>query len=338
MNSKIGEKRSWLGRKALIATGLSITAALGLIVPGTTVAADYPTRQVLLINPFSAGGSLDIVGRLLAQKLQEMWGQPVIVENRPGGSTSIGINTVAKAKPDGYTLGLATNTFAMNATRFENLPYDSRKDIAPVSILTETPFFLVARSDAPAKTFEEFLEWAKKTPEGLNYGSIGVATSPHIGGEMLRMATGLDFTHVPYQGTPPALQGLIGGSTAVMFANVPDVVPHLKSKTLIAYAITEPRRSPSFPDVPTTEELGYPQINLVSWYAMIAPGGTPKEIIDKVSADVAKVLAMPDVRERLGQLELRPTGSSPEELQTLLSSEFDRYEKIVNDIGLEKVK
>src|SRR5690606_23776269 len=151
------------------------------------------------------------------------------------------------------TLGLATNTFAMNNSRFESLPYDSRKDLAPISILTETPFFLVARADAPAKTFQEFLEWAKKTPGGLNYGSIGMATSPHIGGEILKQATGLNLTHVPYQGTPPALQGLIGGSTSVMFANVPDVVPHLKEKTLIAYAITEPRRSPTFPDVPTTE-------------------------------------------------------------------------------------
>lgn len=338
MNSTRGKRRGWLGRSAAIATSLSMTIALGVGISTPALADDYPSRQVLIVNPFSAGGSLDIVGRLIAQKLQEMWGQPVIVENRPGGSTSIGINSVAKSKPDGYTLGLATNTFAMNASRFEKLPYDSRKDIAPVAILTETPFFLVARADAPAKTFQEFLEWAKKTPEGLNYGSIGVATSPHIGGEMLRMATGLDFTHVPYQGTPPALQGLLGGSTAVMFANVPDVVPHLNSKKLIAYAITEPRRSPTFPEVPTTEELGYPQINLVSWYAMIAPGSTQKDIIDKVSADVAKVLAMPDVRERLQQLELRPNGSSPEALQTLLDSEFDRYAKIVKDIGLEKVK
>ena len=338
MNFTCGKRRNWLGRSASMAATftMSITLCMGLSSPAH--ADNYPSRQVLLINPFSAGGSLDIVGRLLAQKLQEMWGQPVIVENRPGGSTSIGINTVAKAKPDGYTLGLATNTFAMNASRFEKLPYDSKKDIAPVSILTETPFFLVARADAPAKTFKEFLDWAKKTPGGLNYGSIGVATSPHIGGEMLRMATGLELTHVPYQGTPPALQGLIGGSTAVMFANVPDVVPHLKSNTLIAYAITEPRRSPTFPEVPTTAEVGFPQINLVSWYALIAPGGTPTDIIQKVSADVAKVLAMPDVQERLKQLELRPRGSTPAELKALLDSEFDRYAKIVEDIGLEKVK
>lgn len=297
----------------------------------------YPLRPVRIINPFAAGGSLDILARIIAQKLQEIWGQSVIVDNRPGASTVIGINAVAQAEPDGYTLGLATNTFAMNAARMKNLPYDSRKDIVPVSILTETPFMLVVRADFPAKTLEELIDAARKTSGGLSYASIGNGTSPHIATEIFKRAANIDLTHVPYKGAAPALQDLLGGSVAFMFANVPDVVPYLDAGTLRALVNTSDVRSTQFPNVPTTREAGYPQIDIKSWYAMIAPKGTPPAIVEIVSASAARVLALPAVRQQLAKLELTPIGSSPEQLRGLLNAEFARFEKIVAEIGAEKL-
>lgn len=332
----------WKYRPLLRALGgvlaVSILGISGLAQAQSSDAGNYPSQTVRIMNPFSAGGSLDTLGRIIAQKLTDKWGHAVVVENRPGASTVIGINAVAQAAPDGYTLGLASNTFAMNASRFLNLPYDSRKDLAPVATLTETPFMLVARSDFPAKSVKEFIAAAKNKPGGFNYGSIGEATSPHIAGEMLKQAAGIEMTHVPYKGTAPALQDLLGGSISIMFANVPDVVPHLQSGRLIALATTDSVRSKQFPDVPTMGEAGYPQIDIQSWYVMIAPGKTPKAIIDKVSKDVAEVLAMPDVRDRLEKLELKPVPGSPEDLGRMLDSEFKRYAKLIDDIGLERVK
>lgn len=299
--------------------------------------ASYPSKTVRLVVPFSAGGSMDTLGRITAQKLTEKWGQPVVVENRPGASTTIGINAVASGAPDGYTLGLASNTFAMNASRFLSLPYDSKRDIAPVSNLTETPFMLVVRSDFPAKNIAQLVALAKGRKD-LSYGSIGEATSPHIAGEMLKKAAGIEMTHVPYPGAAPALQGLLGGSIAMMFANVPDVVAHLQSGRLVALATTDGVRSKGFPDVPTTREAGYPQIDIKSWYALVAPGKTPPELVARIAADFATVLALPDVRDRLAKLELTPVASSPNELARMLDGEFARYEKLIDDIGLERVK
>ncbi|WP_441251921.1 Bug family tripartite tricarboxylate transporter substrate binding protein [Tardiphaga sp. 71_E8_N1_1] len=297
-------------------------------------ASDYPNQSVRIINPFTAGGSLDTTGRLLANQLQEKWGKPVIVESRPGASTTIGIAAVANSAPNGYTLGLATNLFAMSAVRMKKLPYDAKKDIAAISLLVETPFMLVVRAGSEATTLDKLVELARRSPGQLNYASIGNGSSPHIAGELFKRAANIDLVHVPYKGAAPALQELLGGTTTMMFANVPDVVPYLEAGTLVAMATTDKVRSKHFPNVPTMAELGYPQIDIKSWYALVAQGATPPELIEQISRDAREAIKNPNVADKLEKLELNPVASTSAELKALILSEISRYQKLVDELGL----
>ncbi|MDS1140581.1 tripartite tricarboxylate transporter substrate binding protein [Pusillimonas sp. SM2304] len=310
-------------------------AALLLAAPLVAGAADkYPAQPVKIIVPFPAGGQgIDLVARTLAQRMQASAGEAVIVDNRPGGGTVIGTSAAAKAPADGYTLLMMANSFTVNPSLQSNLPYDSRKDFTPVSLLTITPHVLVARQDLPANKLSELLELAKKNPGTVTYASIGNGTSPHLAGEMLKKLTGADLVHVPHKGTPLALTSLMGGHVDVLFGNLPDVLPYVNDGKLKALAISAPKRHASLPDVPTMEEQGLAEFESNSWYGMLAPANVPDSTIQQLNELVVSILQEKEVRESFDARGLEVIASTPAEFGDWLRKEMDKYAQIIKESG-----
>jgi tripartite-type tricarboxylate transporter receptor subunit TctC len=316
---------------------ISAIAALVLSLAATSLAQaqTYPTKTVRIIVGLAPGGTTDVFTRTLAQRLTEAWGQTVIVENRPGASGMIGAEAVAKAAPDGYTLLVSPQTsLAVAPALYGKAPYDTAKDFAPVSLLGSTPLVMIVHPSFPAKSFAEFVALAKKgTP--LTYGSGGVGSSPHMTGELISAALGVKMNHVPYKGENPAIADTIGGQIPIMFGNLPVALPHVRSGRVVALATTTAQRSPLAPEIPTMSEGGIKDFEMATWYGMLAPAGTPPELVQKIQRDSARVLSDAQTRERLTQMGVDLILNTPEEFRTYLNAEIARYTKIIKSAGLK---
>jgi len=311
----------------------AVVAAVVVAVPGV-MAQTYPTKPVKLVVPFPPGGSLDITGRLLAQKLTEAWGQPVVVENKPGAGGNIGADLVAKSAPDGYTILLgALSTHAVNPSLYAKMPYDAAKDFAPITLIAITPNVLVVNAASPVNNVREFIAYAKANPGKLSFGSGSSGSAGHLAGELFKVETGTDAVHVPFKGGAPATQALLAGDTQFMFDNLANAMAQVKAGKLKALAVTTAKRSPLVPDLPTMAEAGLPGFDISTWYGLFAPAGTPSAIVAKWNADVTKILNAPDTRARLIADGAEPAPNTPEQFAQMIASELTKYARIVKISG-----
>ena len=294
----------------------------------------YPTKPIRLVVPFPAGGATDIFAREVAKHLTEAWGQSVVVDNRPGAGGNIGSELVAKAPPDGYTLEMGTvGTHAINASLYSTLPYDHVKDFVPVILVAGVPNVLEVNPAVPVNSVQELIAYAKANPGKLNFASSGSGTSIHLSGELFKVMAGVQMTHVPYKGSAPALQDLIGGQVQLMFDNLPPSLPQIKAGKLRALAVTSAARAPALPDTPTVAEAGLPGFEASSWFGVLAPAGTPPEIVNKLNAEIAKWLASPGAKEKLANVGANIAGGTPEDFARHIQAETAKWAKVVKESG-----
>ena len=295
----------------------------------------FPNRPVKIIVPFTAGSATDILARTIGQKLSEMWGQPVIVENRAGAGGTIGAGIVAKSPPDGYTLMVHSSAHAVNASMYPVLPYDTVKDFVELATLGGQPNVLVVSPSAGFKTTADLVAAAKKTPGALNYGSAGVGSGTHINAEKFKIVAGIDAVHIPYKGTPEAITDTMTGRVTYFFSPISAALPNIREGKLVALGVSTAKRSSALPNVPTIAEGGLPGFDYNLWVGLWAPAGTPQDIVDKINADVAKVLATPDVRERLAALGAEPMVMTPAEFRKFMRDEMDDSAKVVKAANIK---
>jgi tripartite-type tricarboxylate transporter receptor subunit TctC len=318
------------------------TRALGyLIAPVFALAAipaahadNYPSKPIKMIVPFPAGGTTDVMARVISQELTRSWGQQVVVENKPGAGGNIGSDAVAKSPPDGYTLLMGTvGTHGINVSLYKNMPFDPVKDFEPITLVTAVPNILVVHPSLPVKSVKELINHAKSNPGKLNFASSGNGTSIHLAAELFKTMTGVQMAHVPYKGSAPALTDLIGGQVQLMFDNMPSALPHVKAGKLKAVAVTSSKRSPALPDVPTIAESGVPKFEATAWFGALAPRGTPKEIVTKLNKEMARILQTSEVKERLLAQGAEPIGNSPEQFAAHIKAEIAKWERVVKESG-----
>jgi tripartite-type tricarboxylate transporter receptor subunit TctC len=325
-------RRAFLARAADVAAALVLAAAT-LVVPPASAQA-YPTKPVRMVVPFPPGGSLDIAGRLIAQKLSEAWGQSVVVENKPGAGGNIGADFVAKSPADGYTILLgALSTHAVNPSLYKTMPYDAAKDFAPITLIAVTPNVLVVNASSPVNNVKEFIAYAKANPGKLSFGSGSNGSAGHLAGELFKVETGTDAVHIPFKGGAPATQALLAGDTQFMFDNLANAMAQVKAGKLKALAVTTAKRSPLVPDLPTMAEAGLPGFDISTWYGFFAPAGTPPAIVAKWNADVTKILNSPDVRAKIVADGAEPSPNTPEQFAQMIAAELAKYAKIVKASG-----
>ena len=294
--------------------------------------AQYPNKLIKIVVPYPPGGSTDVVARLIGQKLQESWKQPVVVENRAGASGMIGTDLVAKSAPDGYTLLLAASgPQAVNISLFPKIPYDPVKDFVPITLVVTLPLLMVAPASLPANNAREFIAWVRANKDKANYCSIGPGTPSHLAGELFKSMTGADVAHIPYKGSGPALIDTMGGVCSVLFDSALSSGPHVRSGKLKVLATGSKSRLNSWPDVPTLSESGLPGYDAYSWGALLAPAGTPKDIVVKLQAEVSKILALPDIKQKLEAQGANAEGGSSEQLTTLIQTEIVKWSKVIKD-------
>jgi tripartite-type tricarboxylate transporter receptor subunit TctC len=314
-----------------------VPALLALVAAAIALPAGaqaYPTRPVKLVVPFPPGGSLDITGRLIAQRLSEMWGQSVVVENKPGAGGNIGADFVAKSPPDGYTILLgALSTHAVNPNLYAKMPYDAVKDFAPITLIATTPNVLVVNAATPVNNVREFIAWTKANPGKLAFGSGSNGSAGHLAGELYKVDTGTDAVHIPFKGGAPATQALLAGDTQFMFDNLANAMAQVKAGKLKALAVTTAERSKLVPELPTMAEAGLPGFDISTWYGLFAPAGTPPLIIARWNADVTKILTTPDVRAKLMADGAEPAPDTPEQFTQMIARELAKYARIIKASG-----
>ena len=316
-----------LRRHALTFLAGTLAMTLGL----SAQAQNYPNKPIRLVVTFPSGGAPDILARLFSEKAQ--LGQPVVVDNKPGAGGNIGADFVAKSAGDGYTLVLGTvGTHSINGSLYEKMPYDMVKNFSPVSLIASAPNLLVVNNSLPVKNVAEFVSYLKANPDKLSFGSPGVGTSVHVSGELFKSMTGTKMTHVPYKGRQFAIPDLVGGSIQLMFDNMPSALPMAREGKIRALAVTTAKRSSAAPDIPTVAET-LPGFEATTWFAMFAPAGTPKPVVDRLNAEVLRVFRLPEVAERLKTLGLEAVLSSPEELSAYQASEITKWTKVVKESG-----
>jgi tripartite-type tricarboxylate transporter receptor subunit TctC len=310
---------------------------LALMLPtGDASAQTYPNRPIRWIVTYPPGGPTDVVARAIGAKLTEAWGQQIVIDNRAGAAGIIGTDLAAKAVPDGYTLLFGTSAgLTINPALSNKLPYDAVKDFAPVSLLVLNPQILVLNNAIPANTVKELIAYAKARPGQLNYASVGQGSPNHLGMELLKALAGIDLVHVPYKGTGPAITDLLGGQVQLMFNSMPSVLPLVKSGKLKGLAVGSAQRSPAIPDIPTVAEAGVPGFENVTWYGMFAPARTPHDIILKLNQQVVKILAAPEMVQRLASQGAEPRSSTPEELVKFMRVESARWKKVIQAAGIK---
>ncbi|HYC36772.1 MAG TPA: tripartite tricarboxylate transporter substrate binding protein [Usitatibacter sp.] len=318
-------KRSWI---RILAAGV-----LGL-VPAIAAAQSFPSKPVKIIVPFAAGGTTDVVARLLGQKLGDAWGQPVVVENKTGAGGNIGADTVAKSPPDGYTLLMTSGSIVTaNQYIYKNLSYNPAKDLIPITNVATNPLLITVHPSFPAKDLKEFIAYAKANPKKVNFGSAGVGTQTHLGAENFAHAAGIEMTHVPYKGESAALTDLIAGVIHLVTPNLGGAIQHIQSGKIRLLGVTSKERVAQFPDAPAVAEV-IPGFENAGWFGLVAPVGTPREVVDKVYRDTAKILQTEDFKARLAQIGMFPVGNSPADFGKAIREESSRWEKVVKDRGL----
>lgn len=315
-----------------IVAAIAIALAFGM---GAAAQTNYPDRAVKIEVGYAAGGPLDVVARLLGDKLSQMWGKPVVVENVSGASGNIAMDRVAKAAPDGYTLVLASNVnLAVNPKLYKSMPFDPLKDLVPVTQVAYSPNILVVPNNLPVKTVQELVAYAKANPGKISYASAGVGTTQHLAGELFKTIAQIDIQHVPYRGATPAITDLLGGRVSMFFGPPSSLLGLVKEGKVRALAVTSAQRFPAAPDLPTMIEAGYPGFVSVLSVGWMAPAGTPNDVIDKIYKDTKKVLAAPDVRERLQKIGTEPMGTSPAEFSADVAREVPQWGKVIEAAGL----
>ena len=306
-------------------------ASLLLLVTAAAVAQAYPTRPIRLVVPFAPGGGNDIVGRILAEALTPVLGQTVIVENRAGAGSVLGVDLAAKATPDGYTMLMANIALAFNAALYKKLPYDALRDFAPITLLAEQPNILVVHPSLAAQTLKEFITLARSQPGKLTYGSAGLGSGTHLAMELLLLAHKLELVHVPYKGTGPALVAVLGNETSALLSTFASALPHVKAGRLRTLGVTSTRRSPALPEAPTLSEAGMPGYEYATWYGLVVPARTPRAAIEKLHATTVFVLNSAELKQRYASQGMEPTPSAPGALSDKLKSEIQKWGKVVRD-------
>jgi tripartite-type tricarboxylate transporter receptor subunit TctC len=311
-----------------------ILLALTAVTAAAQGAASYPNKPIKIIVPFPPGGATDILARAIGAELQKTFNQSVIVENKPGGGGNLGADAVAKSAPDGYTLVMGTvGTHAINMSLYSKMPYDAVKDFEPVVLVAGVPNLLVVHPSVAAKNVKELTALAKAMPGKLNVASSGNGTSIHMAAELYKVMAGVDILHVPYKGSSPAVTDLLGGQVQLMFDNMPSALPHAKAGKLRALAVTSMKRSAAFPDVPTMDEEGLKGFDATSWFGLLAPAGTPKDITAKLNKAAVAALATAEMKERLAANGADPVGNSPAEFAAFIKAENEKWAKIVKASG-----
>lgn len=313
-----------------------IIALLAAGLPHLAAAQAYPVKAVRIVAPFAAGSTIDIFGRLIAPKLHEALGQPVIVENRPGAGGMIGLDSVAKSAPDGHTLVIgALGPLAMNPALYPKTPFDPVRDFAAISLLATGPVVIAVHPSIPARNIKELVALAKKQPGQLNFGSPGVGSSPHLTGELFKLITKTDIVHVPYKGNAEAITDLIGGQLSIVFTGVPPVVPLAKAGKVRLLATTGKQRMVNLPDVPTISEAGVQGADVLIWYGVVAPAATPKDVIARLNREIVKIMGAPDMRDKFLQQGVDPAASTPEEFAQMIRDEVARWSKVIRGAGIK---
>jgi tripartite-type tricarboxylate transporter receptor subunit TctC len=312
----------------------ALIGVVALVLPHLGFAQAWkPTAPVRFIVPIQ-GGTVDILARLAAARLQELWGQPVVVEAKPGGGGNIGTELVAKSAPDGHTILVAfTAPITVNPTLFDKMPYDVQKDLAPITLAVTTPQFLTVHPSVPASTTAEFIAYAKKNPGKLSYASVSIGSASHLTMEMLKSAAGIDLTHIPYKGSAPAVTDLLGGQVQAAMLVPGNVLPHLKTGKLKVIATTGRKRFSGTPEIPTLIEAGFADFEAVAWIGFMAPGGTPRSVIDTYHAELVRILAAADVKQRLHDIQFEIVASTPEQFAEYIRWETPRWAKVIRETG-----
>ena len=320
-------------------TGLKTLAAAALLASGMGSAlaqGAFPDKPLTMIVPFSAGGTTDILARIVGQALGQELGQSIIIENKPGAGGNIGAQQAARSKADGYTLFMGTvGTHAINQTLYKKLPYDPVKDFAPLSRVATVPNLLVAHPSRPYKTVQELIDFAKKNPGEVTYGSPGSGASPHVSGALFQSMTGAEITHIPYKGSAPAVSDLLGNQIAIMFDNMPSAIQHVRSGKLRPIAVTTAKRSPELPDVPTIAEAGVPGYEATSWFGLWAPAATPAPVLEKLHSSLAKVLKDPVVVKKIADQGGDVVIDTPAQFEAFIKTEAAKWGKVVKESGAE---
>ena len=319
---------------AKIAQALAGAMLAGLVATSSQ-AQDYPARPIRLIVPFGAGGGTDNLARIIEPHISKALGQQLVIENKPGAGSLIGTDLVAKAEPNGYTLLMVDTSFTVNPTLQKSLPYDTLKNFAPVSLLATAPVILVAHPKANVGTIQELVAAAKARPGALNYASGGNGASTHLGGELLKLVAGIDVVHIPYKGTGPAMNDLIGGHVDVMFSGISSARPHIDAGKLRALAVTGDKRSPAVPDVPTFQEVGLGGVTASTYWGVLAPASTPKPIVEKLNAAFAAAMRDPDIVARIAQLGYLPIGGGPADYAANIKSEIAKWGDVIRKAGIK---
>ena len=314
----------------------AVAATMLLTVASLSHAQNYPSKPVRIVVPFPAGGVADIMARTVGQKLSEQLKQPFIVENRAGASAIIGSEYVARAAPDGYTLLLANlPVMSINSLAYTGLPYDPRKDFAPISMIADQPYIIAVSTSVPAKNLAEFVALARSKPGELTHGSA--SSSTHLASELFKLRAGIKMLHVPYKGSAPAINDLIGGQITMLIDPVITLLPHVRSGKLRALAVTSAKRSPVAPEIPSYAEYGLTDLDMTSWQGLVAPAGTPKEILDKLHGEIVKATQTQDVKDKFSAAGVVPVGSSPAEFAAFTQKEFDRWSQVAKAVRFERV-
>ncbi len=309
-------------------------AAISTAASAQDPAAQYPNRPIRIIVPFAPGGGLDISTRLIAQKLTEKWGQNIVVDSRPGAATIVGTEIAAKAAPDGYTLLMITTTFAINPGLYPKLPYDPGKDFTPVTQLNSQPNVIVVTPSFEGKSVKDLIALAKAKPGELTFATPGAGSAPHLSAEMFQRAAGVSMIHVPYKGIPPAVTDVIGGRVTMLFTTTISAAPHIKAGKLRAVAITSAKRQSSMPELPTVGET-LPGYRAEAFQGMVARAGVPQTIVNKLSAEVARIVQLPDVAQRFQLDGAESVGSTPKEFAAFLKAEMQKWSKVIRDAGIK---
>ncbi len=320
-----------------VAACCAIVQAVAFDAMAATATSTYPAKPIRFVVPFAPGGGTDIIARIVAQQLGETLGQPVVVDNRGGAGSTLGTDIVAKAPADGYTLLLGNISLAFNAWLYRKLPYHAITDLAPVTLVAVQPNIVVIHPSVPAKSVKEFADYARARPGKLSFASAGAGSGTHLAGEMLKDRLRIDLLHVPYKGTGPALTDLIGGQVQMMVSTFASALPQVKSGRLRALGVTTAKRSPAAPDVPTLSESGVPDYDYSTWYALFAPAGTPRGVIDRLNQATRKVLASDDMKQKFEAQGLEPLSSTSFELAAYLRSETDKWGKVVRAVGVPQL-
>lgn len=323
--------RSIIGR----ALGAALMLGASAFAARAQVPADFPNKPLKLITLTTAGGTLDILARMIADDIGKQWGQQVIVENRVGAGGNIGAEATARSAPDGYTIGMVTvSSHGINTTLYgERMRYDAVKDFAPIILAAETKNVIVVHPSLPVRTVPELIAYAKANPDKISFGSAGTGTTQHLSGEMVKMMTGVKMQHVPYRGAAAAVPDLLSGQTQLMFVTIPDVISHIQAGTLRPIGITSKERSRSLPDVVPMAEQGWPDFDVRGWFGVVAPAGTPKAIVDKYNATIKAMLARSDTQAKMLAMGLDSLSSTPEEFAGFIKSEVEKWAPVVKASG-----